>query len=180
MKDKVMPNTSTKIRRLAEVEMLRAEIKARRVARRALIISAGVIAGGIAIVFLSYGSFLWLAERYGAINAAMSIGGALLAIAASAIAYSLVGPGRREELESEILNRAIEEARDDLRVDIEALETSFNKVSSGLAKFIDGRKENEPASGNVNLAMIAMVLSAIGAVSPTLNRYIQPILKIIS
>ncbi|MES1991645.1 MAG: phage holin family protein [Pseudomonadota bacterium] len=177
-----MANTSIKLKRLAEVEMLRAEIKARRAGRRLLISGVGLVAGVFALVFLTYGIFLWGAERFGAISTAMSIGSTLLAIAICAIAVALVGPGRSEEIESELVKHAIDKARNDLQRDIDALEDRFERVSSGLANLIDGRKagESNGAGGNINLAAITMVLSAAGAMSPTLNRYIQPILKIIS
>ena len=174
-----MSKTSTKLSRLAEVEMLRAEIKARRAARRIIIIAVGIIAGGIAIGFLTYGSFLWLAERYGAINAAVSIGAALFVVATSAFAVAMIGPNKRQLLEDDILNRAITEARGEVKEDFDELEKRFNQVSGHLAKLLGARKEGDTGNHS-NLATITMILLAVGAVSPTLNRYIQPILKIIS
>jgi|GEM_PF-1322577 len=174
-----MAGTSTKIRRLAEVEMMRAELKARRAGKRVLVIAIGVIIGAFALIFLTYGTFLWGAAHFGAVETAMTMGGTLLVIAAIAIAYATLSPSRADEIESELLVHAIEEARNDVRADLDALEARFDKVSGGLAKMIDGRKE-EGANGPVNLATITLLLSAIGAASPTLNRYIQPILKILS
>ncbi|MGV8998256.1 MAG: phage holin family protein [Parvibaculaceae bacterium] len=175
-----MANITAKIKRLAEVELLRAEIKARRAARRAAIFSVGVFAGAIAFFFLTYGTFLWGAERYGAINTAFVMGGVLFAIATAAIVFAMLAPRRTDEIEGEFLARAIAEARDDLRDDLDALEDRFDKVSNRLGKLLDGPKAADGSSSGFSLATAILVLSAIGAASPTLNRYIQPILKILT
>lgn len=174
-----MANTSAKLKRLAEVEMLRLQIEGRRAARNVFIISVAVIVGAISLCFFTYGTYLFLATRIGEINSAFTIGGALLTIASLAFVLAVKRPGQLEVRESETLKRTIADARDDLRDDLDALEARFDKVSGGLAKILDSRKEDE-SRGHINLATITLLLSAIGAASPTLNRYIQPILKILS
>lgn len=173
-----MANTSTKIKRLVEVEALRAEIAARRAARSVLIMSIAVIVGAVALCFFTYGTYLYLATRIGEVQAAFTIGGALFAGAAFAFVMAIKAPSHQEKREGETLARAIAEARDDLRDDLDAIEARFDKVSNGISKLLDGNKESK-SEGHVNLSTITLVLSAIGVMSPTLNRYIQPILNIL-
>jgi uncharacterized membrane protein YqjE len=176
-----MKDTSAKLRRLAEVELMRAEIEARRVARRALWTGVAVLVGLLALAMLSLALFIALANAYGNLNAALIVGGALAVLAVAALVYAMQAPGRTAELEREILARSIEDAREDLREDFEELEDRFDKVTEGLARFLKGDAAPQglgAASGN--LAAITMILSAISALSPTLRKYIQPLLKIIS
>ncbi|HEY4344530.1 MAG TPA: phage holin family protein [Parvibaculum sp.] len=176
-----MKDTAAKLRRLAEVELMRAEIEARKVARRVLWTSVAVLIGLLALGMLSFAVFLALANAYGNLNAALIVGGVLTVLAAAALVYAIQAPGRTAQLESEILARSVEDARENLREDFEELEDRFDQVTDGLARFLKGDREPQglgTASGN--MAAITMILSAISALSPTLRRYIQPLLKIIS
>lgn len=176
-----MKDTSAKLRRLAEVELMRAEIEARKVARRVLWTSVAVLIGLLALAMLSFAVFLALANAYGNLNAALIVGGVLTVLAAAALVYAIQAPGRTAQLENEILARSIQDARENLREDFEGLEERFDQVTSGLAHFLKGDTETRPlGAGNANLAAITMILSAISALSPTLRRYIEPVLKIIS
>lgn len=176
-----MKDTTVKLRRLAEVELMRAEVEARKVARRVLWTSVAVLVGLLALAMLSFAVFLALANAYGNLNAALIVGGALAVLAAAALVYAVQAPGRTAQLEGEILARSIEDARADLRDDIEELEERFDQVTGGLARFLKGDREPQGLGAtNANLAAITMILSAISALSPTLRKYIQPVLKIIS
>jgi type VI protein secretion system component VasK len=178
-----MTRSSEKLRRLAEVELLRAEMEARRMAKRTLWIAIAVLVGILALINLSYGGFLILEARYGAIDAAFIVGGTLTVIAVITLFIAMRAPGRTAQLEAEILARSIQDARDDLREDMEALEHRFDQISSGLTQFLKGAKPGDssgPGAINANLAAVRMVLTALASASPALARYIQPILKILS
>jgi type VI protein secretion system component VasK len=178
-----MTNTTDKLRRLAEVELLRAEVEARSIARRALCIVIAVFISILALTALSYGGFLMLATYVGTINAAFITSGALFVLAAIALAIAWQKPGRAKQLEEKILARSIQDARDDLREDINVLDHRFDQISGGLAQFLSGTKDGGQMNSNslsANLAALKAILTAVAAASPALNRYIQPILKIIS
>lgn len=149
-----MSSSTDKLRRLAELEWMRAEIEARRLAQRALMTGVAVLIGFLALTALSFGFYMLLAEAVGQTQAALIIGVTLAAIAAAILALAVRAPGRMAELESEMLARSINDARDEL-----------------LERNDDG--------GPSNLSTIITVLSAVSALSPTLASYIQPILKII-
>ena len=150
-----MANSTDKLSRLAELEWMRAEIVARRLAQRAILTSIAALIGFLALAALSFGFFLILAVPVGEAFAALIVGGLLAALAAAVIAIAMRSPGRTAELESQLLDRSIADARSDLR------------------EGFDG------GGGSSNLAMIITVLTALSALSPTLANYIQPILKII-
>ena len=176
-----MKDTAAKLRRLAEVELMRAEIEARKAARRVLWSAVAVLIGLLALVMLSLALFLALADAYGNLNAALIVGGALTVLAVAALVYAMQAPSRTAKLESEILARSIEDARENLREDFEELEDRFDQVTDGLARFLKGNDEQKGlGAANGNMAAITMILSAIAALSPTMRRYIQPLLKIIS
>tara|TARA_R110000868_G_scaffold128417_6_gene336530 strand:+ start:10037 stop:10489 length:453 start_codon:yes stop_codon:yes gene_type:complete len=149
-----MANSTDKLSRLAELEWMRAEIVARRLAQRAILTSIAALIGFLALAALSFGFFLILAVPVGEAFAALIVGGVLAALAAIIIALVMRTPGRTAELESQLLDRSITDARNDLR-------------------------EGFGGGGSSNLATIITVLTALSALSPTLASYIQPILKII-
>lgn len=177
-----MPQTSEKLRRLAEVEWLRAEVETRRLARRLLWTIIATCIGILALAVLAYAGFLILASQIGTIEAALVTGSALALIAAISTLLALRGPSRTQELENEILARSIADAREDLRLEIEALEAQIKAVTSGISPLL-GRKqaeaENAQSQLQGNLAAIVMILKALAAMSPALDRYIRPVLKII-
>ena len=174
-----MTNPTAKMRRLAEVEMLRAEIEARRIAKRIIWISIAILIGFLALGISSYALFLLLATHFGATNAAAILGGSLAFLALCALGIAFRKPGRTEQLEGEILARSIQDARDDLHEEFEAIENTINRFTGGVSNFLAGGSLNLGGK-NPNLAVITMILSALAALSPTLKRYIQPILKIIA
>ena len=177
-----MSQTSEKLRRLAEVEWLRAEVETRRLARRLLWTTIATCVGLLALAVLAYAGFLILAAQIGTIYAALVTGSVLALIAAIATVLAMRNPNRAQQLENEILTRAIEDAREDLRVEIQELEEQIKAVTSGITPlFVKKLTDAETAVGNNlgNLAAIVMILKALGAMSPTLDRYIKPVLKII-
>lgn len=170
-----MSDSTEKLRHLAELELLRAELHARQMARRVLWIAIGGLIGLMALAILSYASFLLLSAQLGTINAALTVGGVLIVLAIGAIVMAQRAPGRTQQLEAEILKRSLQDARDDLREEFATLEKGVDQISGAFSLFAKGQS----AGTNKNLATIILILNALSAVSPTLNRYIQPILKII-
>lgn len=150
-----MAYSTDKLSRLAELEWMRAEITARRLAQRAILTGIAALISFLALAALSFGFFLILAVPVGEAFAALITGAGLATCAAVVVALAMRAPGRTAELESQLLDRSIADARNDLR-----------------EGFTGG-------GGSSNLATIITVLSAVSALSPTLASYIQPILKII-
>lgn len=173
-----MANPTAKMRRLAEVELLRAEIEARRIVKRAIWVAIAILVGFLALAISSYALYLFLALQFGALNAAIILGVSLTLLALCALGLAYRKPGRTEQLEAEILARSIKDARDDLNEDFEAIENTVNQFTGGFSQFMKGGSLNLGGK-NANLAAITLILSALTALSPTLKRYIQPILKII-
>ncbi len=173
-----MTNPTAKMRRLAEVELLRAEIEARRVAKRIIWIAIAILIGFLALSISSYALYLFLAIQFGALNAALILGVALTFLTLCAVGIAFRKPGRTEQLEAEILARSIKDARDDLNEDLEAIENTINQFTGGVSQFMKGGSLNLGGK-NANLAVITLILSALATLSPTLKRYIDPVLKII-
>jgi len=174
-----MTNPTAKIRRLAEVELLRAEIEARRIVKRMIWIVIALLIGLLALSILSYGVYLFLAQQFDALSATLILGCGLTLLALCALGLAHRKLGRTEQLEAEILARSIEDARDDLNDDIEAIEKTISQVTSGFSHFTKSGSLN-PDDKNANLAAMSLILSVLASLSPTLKRYIQPIQKIIS
>ena len=149
-----MGNSADKLSRLAELEWMRAEIEARRLAQRALLTGVAALIGLLALTAFAFAAYLFLAIPVGEAIAALIVGGVLAAIAIAILALTLRAPGRMAELESQLLARSIKDARAELR-------------------------EGFDGGGSSNLATIITVLTALSALSPTLAAYIQPVLKII-
>lgn len=170
-----MASSTEKLRRLAELELLRAELHARQLAQRTLWIVIGGLIGLMALAILSYAVFLMLSVQLGTINAALTVGGVLVVLAIGALVMAQRAPGRAQQLEAEILRRSLQDARDNLREEFAALEKGVDQISGALDLLTKGQSTGP----NKNLATIIMILNALAAASPTLNRYIQPILKII-
>ncbi len=150
-----MGNSANKLSRLAELEWMRAEIEARRLAQRALLTGVAAFIGLMALTAFAFAAYFFLAVPFGEAFAALIIGGVLTAISIAILALTVRAPGRTAQLESQLLERSIQDARADLR---------------------DGFGGG---SGSSNLAMIITVLTVLSALSPKLAAYIQPVLKII-
>lgn len=171
-----MASSTEKLRRLAELELLRAKLHARQLAQRTLWITIGALIGLMALAMLAYATFLILSAQLGTINAALTVGGTLILFAIGAIVMAQRAPGRAQQLEAEILKRSLQDARDNLREEFTALEQGLDQISNGFGLFGKGQSTGT----SKNLATIIVILNALAALSPTLNRYIQPILKIIN
>lgn len=165
-----MLDPTPNMRRLAEAELLRAELEARRLARRVTWIGIGALLVALAIVMLVLAAYLALAEIYGPTWSAAIVGGALAILALAAI---LVGghkqQGRAARLEMELANRAVDDARREIRRDFDLLEKRLDELSMGLLSLLKG--------STANLPFLTLILGALAALSPALRRIIMPFLK---
>lgn len=165
-----MLDPTPNMRRLAEAELLRAELEARRLARRAVWIGAGALLVALAVVMLMLAAYLALADIWGATWSATIVGGSLAALACAAL---LIGghkqQGRAARLEMELANRTVEDARREIRRDFDLLEKRLDEVSMGLLSLLKG--------STANLPLLTLVLGALAALSPALRRIVMPFLK---
>ncbi len=165
-----MLDPTPNMRRLAEAELLRAELEARRLARRAAWIGVGALMAAIAIVMLVLAVYFALAEAYGATRSAAIVGGSLTLLAGLAI---LVGGGnqrgRAARLELELANRTVEEARREVRRDFDLFEKRLDELSMGVLGLLKG--------STANLPILTLLLGALAAMSPAIRRILMPFLR---
>jgi hypothetical protein len=164
-----MYDPTPKLRTLAEAELFRAELEAKRLANRLSLIGIAVFIGLFAFIMLVIAGFLALSEQYGYPLGALITGGALLLAALLALGLASRKPSHAEDLEMQLANLNIEAARADIRRDVEALEKRFNDLSMGLLGMVRGTTSNMP--------MITIILGALAALSPVLRKIIMPILN---
>ncbi|HMM15900.1 MAG TPA: phage holin family protein [Parvibaculum sp.] len=165
-----MLDPTPNMRRLAEAELLRAEIEAKRFARRATWLGLGALFVTLAIIMLVLAAYSALSQIYGPAWAAAIMGGVLVVLAAIAL---LLGASKKEgraaRLEMELANRAVEDARREIRRDFEILEKRLDELSMGLLGLVRGSAQNLP--------ILTLILGALAALSPALRRIIMPFLK---
>jgi len=165
-----MLDPTPNMRRLAEAELLRAEIEARRLARRASWVAVGVLFAALALIMLTIAVFLALAEIYGFTwSAAITGMGLVLLALISLLLASHKQQGRAARFEMELANRAVEDARREIRRDFDIFEKRLDELSMGLLGLFKG--------STANLPILTLILGAIAAVSPALRRFIMPFLK---
>jgi len=165
-----MLDPTPNMRRLAEAELLRAELEARRLARRAAWVGVGILFAALAVIMLTVAAFLALSEIYGLTWAAAITGMGLVLLALiSLLLASHRQQGRAARLEMELANRAVEDARREIRRDFDVLEKRLDDLSMGLLGLFKGSTSNLP--------ILTLVLGAVAAVSPALRRFIMPFLK---
>lgn len=164
-----MIDPTPQVRKLAEAELYRAELEARRLARRLMLVGIAVFIAFFAVVMLVIAGFLYLSELYGHPLGALITGGALVLLAFIALAFAGREPGRADKLELELANRAIAEARADVRREFDAIERTLNDLTLGILGLVKG------SSGS--LPLITIVVGAIAAMSPALRRFLMPFLR---
>ncbi|MBX3504043.1 MAG: phage holin family protein [Parvibaculum sp.] len=164
-----MIDPTPQVRKLAEAELYRAELEARRLARRLMLVGIAVFIAFFAVVMLVIAGFLYLSELYGYPLGALITGGALVLLAFIALAFAGREPGRADKLELELANRAIAEARADVRREFDAIERTLNDLTLGILGLVKG------SSGS--LPLITIVVGAIAAMSPALRRFLMPFLR---
>ena len=164
-----MIDPTPQVRKLAEAELYRAELEARRLARRLMLIGIAVFIAFFALVMLVISGFLYLSELYGYPLGALITGGVLVILSFIALAVAGRQPNRADKLELELANRAIAEARADVRREFDAIERTLNDLTLGILGLVKG------SSGS--LPLITIVIGAIAALSPALRRFLMPFLR---
>ncbi|MFN3626262.1 phage holin family protein [Parvibaculum sp.] len=164
-----MIDPTPQVRKLAEAELFRAELEARRLARRLSLVGIAVFIAFFALVMLVIAGFLYLAEIYGYPLGALITGGSLSALAFIALAIAGRGLSRADKLELELANRAIAEARADVKREFDAIERTLNDLTLGVLGLMKG------SSGS--LPLITIIVGALAALSPGLRRFLMPFLR---
>lgn len=164
-----MIDPTPQVRKLAEAELYRAEIEARRLARRLFLAGIAVFIAFFALVMLVIAGFLYLAELYGYPLGALITGGALVLLAFIALVFAGREPGRADKLELELANRAVAEARADVKREFDAIERTLNDLTLGVLGLVKG------SSGS--LPLITIIIGALAALSPGLRRFLMPFLR---
>ncbi len=164
-----MYDPTPKLRTLAEAELFRAELEAKRLANRLSLIGIAVFLAIFAFTMLVIAGFLALSELYGYPLGALITGGALLFVTIVALGLAARKPSHADELEMKLANLNIEAARADIRRDVDALEKRFNDLSMGLLGMVRGTSSGMP--------MVTIILGALAAMSPFLRKIIMPILN---
>lgn len=157
------------VRKLAEAELYRAELEARRLVRRLFLVGIAVFIALFALIMLVIAGFLALSEIYGYPLGALITGGALVALAFIALLFAAKAPGRADKLELELANRTIAEARAEVKRDFDLVERTLNDMTLGLLGIVKG------SSGS--LPLITIVIGALAALSPALRRFLMPFLR---
>lgn len=164
-----MIDPSPNIRKLAEAELFRAELEARRLARKLSLVGIAVLIALFAVVMLIIAGFLALSEIYGYPLGALITGGVLTALAFIALLIAAKVPGRADRLEIELANSAILQARAEVKRDFNAIERTLNDLSLGLLGIVKGSTGSLP--------LITIIIGAIAAMSPVLRRFLMPYLR---
>jgi hypothetical protein len=164
-----MIDPTPQVRKLAEAELFRAELEARRLARRLSLVGIAVFIAFFALVMLVIAGFLYLAEIYGYPLGALITGGSLSALAFIALAIAGRSLSRADKLELELANRAIAEARADVKREFDAIERTLNDLTLGVLGLVKG------SSGS--LPLITIIVGALAALSPGLRRFLMPFLR---
>lgn len=164
-----MIDPTPQIRKLAEAELYRAELEARRLARRLFLVGIAVFIALFAFIMLVIAGFLALSEIYGYPLGALIAGGGLTLLAFIALLAAAKAPGRADKLELELANRTIAEARTAVKRDFDTVERMLNDLTLGALGLVKGSTGTLP--------MITIIVGALAALSPALRRFIMPFLR---
>ena len=164
-----MYDPTPKLRTLAEAELFRAELEAKRLANKLSLIGIAVFIALFAFIMLVVAGFLALSELYGYPLGALITGGALLLVALIALGLAARKPSHADDLEMKLANLNIDAARADIRRDVDALEKRFSDLSMGLLGLVKSSSSSMP--------LITIILGALAAMSPMLRKIIMPILN---
>jgi|TARA_B100000614_G_scaffold253890_1_gene268405 hypothetical protein len=157
------------VRKLAEAELYRAELEARRLARRLSLVGIAVFIALFAVIMLIVAGFLYLSELYGYPLGALITGGVLTVLAFVALVFAARAPGRADRLELELANQTIAQARAEVKRDFDTIERTLNDLTLGVLGLVKG--------GSGSLPLITIIVGAIAAMSPALRRFIMPFLR---
>ncbi|MBO6668095.1 phage holin family protein [Parvibaculum sp.] len=164
-----MIDPTPNVRKLAEAELYRAELEARRLARRLSLVGIAVFIALFAVIMLIVAGFLYLSELYGYPLGALITGGVLTVLAFVALVFAARAPGRADRLELELANQTIAQARAEVKRDFDTIERTLNDLTLGVLGLVKG--------GSGSLPLITIIVGAIAAMSPALHRFIMPFLR---
>lgn len=164
-----MIDPGPQIRRLAEAELYRVELGARRAVRRLFLLGIALFFALFAIIMLGIAGFFYLSDIYGAPLAALITGAVLVALAGIVLLFAGRAPGRADRLELEMAERAVTNARADVKRDFMAAERSLNDMTFGLLGLVRG-------SGG-SLSLLSLIIGIIAAMSPGLRRFLMSFLR---
>ncbi|HCX66842.1 phage holin family protein [Parvibaculum sp.] len=164
-----MIDPTPNVRKLAEAELYRAELEARRLARRLSLVGIAIFIAIFAVTMLIVAGFLYLAELYGYPLGALITGGILTLLAFIALLFAAKAPGRADRLELELANQSIIQARAGVKRDFDVIERTLNDLTLGVLGLVKG--------GSGSLPLLTIIVGAIAAMSPALRRFIMPFLR---
>lgn len=164
-----MIDPTQNIKNLAEIELLRVEMEARRLGARIVWVALGGLAAALGVIMLSLTAFFALAEVYGTTWGALLTAGGLFGLCAIAFLIANKPPGRAARLETEVIEQKIARARADVRHDIGRIERQLDQLTMGLLSLLKG--------STANLPMVTLILGLLATLSPVLRRLIAPLLK---
>lgn len=162
-----MTSPTYHVRKLAAAELHRAELEARRVGRRLVLVGIAAIITFIAVVMLTVSGFLALSDIYGYPIGALITAAVLAVVAAAALGLASRGPSRSRRLEIELANRNVAQARAEISNEFDEMDRKFNDMTFGLF--------NLKGSGG-GLSFTTILLGVLAAVSPSLRNFILPLL----
>lgn len=164
-----MIDPTPNVRKLAEAELYRAELEARRLARRLSLVGIAIFIALFAVTMLIVAGFLYLSELYGYPLGALITGGVLTLLAFIALLFAAKAPGRADRLELELANQTIIQARAGVKRDFDVIERTLNDLTLGVLGLVKG--------GSGSLPLLTIIVGAIAAMSPALRRFIMPFLR---
>ncbi|WP_421865328.1 phage holin family protein [Parvibaculum sp.] len=164
-----MIDPTPNVRKLAEAELYRAELEARRLARRLSLVGIAIFIALFAITMLIVAGFLYLSELYGYPLGALITGGVLTLLAFIALLFAAKAPGRADRLELELANQTVIQARAGVKRDFDVIERTLNDLTLGVLGLVKG--------GSGSLPLLTIIVGAIAAMSPALRRFIMPFLR---
>lgn len=151
-----------KLRVLARVEVLRARIVARVLARRLVLYVVAAFVAAIGLACLGVAGFLALAALYGPVYGGLIMGGALIFAALVLVGLAAMAGGGTEAATVDELARV---ARAGVAADIAEVEASF--------KTLEGKVRGLVTLGTGPAGLAALVLAAVLAVSPELRALLR-------
>ena len=169
--------------KLAETEFARAELKARYACGRLSVILAALFIAALAVMMLTISGYFALAEHFSTPIAALITAGVLAAIAVSGILFANRRADRAHVLELQMAALEVEKARLRVRQNMQEIEKSVGEIERQVSSLTHGLTGllGGTSSGGSGLAasfpIVLIGLRLLSSVSPTLRKYIQPILN---
>lgn len=160
-----MFDPTPKIRALAEAELLRVELEARRAGQRAAWYGFAILVVAVGLVMLIVAAYAALAQLYGPTWGALMTAGGSFALALTALLIARKPPGRTETLEMQLAEQKIAMARAEIKRDIDEVERKFDDLAAAMTSIFRGAAAKHPT--------LSGVLGVIAALAPLLRMFIR-------